>query len=292
MINPKTKTILHVNLEKKEAVTKSYPDLRNFVGGFGLSSKLTLDYIESDPIIFSIGPLNGLFPFASKTCCTFLADGKFIDTYVGGNLSSRLRFTGVDAIVFEGESLGPVAVSITDTEVTFSAPDTDTDMLGIPRKRSVLDATGDKVVVDSYFAFGDQTLITKLRKKGIYSVVVSCSQDFALENLERYQKHYEEILGKSELMLVQKSDHPSCSGCPMGCTKASIGEVGGNVLVHSLVVCIYAEPIYNHIPTVFACLSSLGYDYRHEELEALPDLTHSTIEKIYEKIAGSKLERE
>ncbi len=283
-------SILHVDLRRKESSKKSYPDLKKFVGGVGVSSKLLLDSFDLDPVTLAVGPLNGFFPFASKTCATFVDDGKFVDTYAGGRLSVRLGYSGVRAIVFEGKSSDPVFLSIIDGDVSFASSDSEITKLGVPGQRSVVEVIDDGVVVDRFFKFGEQALAKKLLAMGIAGIVVSGTLETNLEKLVKYDKQYNEVLGMINEMSVQASFNPSCSGCPMGCSKSLLGETGGDVLVHSLVSCIYAENIYSKIPTVFACLASLGYDYVHEDLENLSDLVHANIGLIYEKISDSKLE--
>ena len=81
-------------------------------------------------------------------------------------------------------------------------------------------------------------------------------------------------------MTVTKSTKPSCSGCPMGCEKSRYGEIGGNIFVHSLVGCQFAERIYSDINTTFTCLNSIGYSYVHEDLENLPGLVEETLRLI------------
>ena len=281
---------LHIDLTKKEFAIKSYPELREFVGGVGTASKLILDNIEAEPVVFSVGPMNGYFPFASKACAAFIDEGKFVDTYVGGKLSTRLSFCGMSSVVFEGKSSEPVLLQISEKGVVFFPENNDPKSLGTPGRKVVVTVSENEVGVSDYFHFGNEALARKLYDKGIRGLVVYGSLERSVENPIKYEKLYLEILGKVGSMLVTASDKPSCSGCPMGCDKSSVGENGGNVFVHSLVSCTYAEAIYSDIPTVFACLSSLGYDYVHEELESLPDKIYKNIRSIYEKIGNSELE--
>lgn len=302
MLASKNISVLHIDLEKKEFVTKAYPDFRTLIGGVGVASRLVLDHYYDDPIVFAVGPLNGFYPFASKTCAAFLSNDptnpvfdpatpitetpiNFVDTYGGGRLSTRLKFAGIDAIIFEKKSYEPLSLSITNGDVLFLSYETEPSALGIPGKRSILTLSDDSVKIERSFSFGDKRLAHKLLKAGVISVVVSGTQSYKPENFVRYEREYYDILNKVPEMLVQSGSHPSCSGCPMGCSKASVGENGGNILVHSLVSCIYSEAIYSKIPVVFASLGALGYDYTHEELEALPGLVYSNIRKINEKTA-------
>lgn len=283
-------SVLHIDLKAKTHKTKTYPDLAKYIGGVGIGSKLLIDYIDKDPIVFSVGPLNGFFPFASKTCACFLGEDDFRDTYAGGRLSLRLKFAGIDALMLESKADAPVVLSITDDRVEYLPLGTDLESLGLPGKRSVIELVNGACVVDGYFAFGEAALFDKLTSANVAGIVISGTSTDKLTGLPRYEKQYLEILKMINSMLVAPSEDPSCSGCPMGCHKSSQGETGGNVLVHSLVACIYAETIYSHLPNTFACLNSLGLSYIHEDLEALPDLVYSNIKEINAKIANRKLE--
>ncbi len=66
----------------------------------------------------------------------------------------------------------------------------------------------------------------------------------------------------------------------MGCGKSRVGEIGGNVLIDSLVACQFADKIYTDIGIVFSCLNVLGYNHTHEDMENLPKLIEDTIRKL------------
>ena len=66
----------------------------------------------------------------------------------------------------------------------------------------------------------------------------------------------------------------------MGCEKSQRGEIGGNVLIHSLVSCAFATNIYSNIGVVFSCLNILGYDYTHEDIESLPTLIEQILREL------------
>ena len=66
-----------------------------------------------------------------------------------------------------------------------------------------------------------------------------------------------------------------------GMQKSKVGEIGGNVLLNSLVACQFADKIYTDIGVVFSCLNTLGYEYTHEDIENLPELIEETIRNIY-----------
>ena len=117
-MNYLSKKVLYINLEDRTFDVKSFPELHQFIGGLPLALKLGDMFVEQKPLIFAIGPLNGFFPYVSGTCVLNLA--KSIESfYLGGSLSSRIRFSGFDAIILEGQSEKPVFLEIDSQGATF-----------------------------------------------------------------------------------------------------------------------------------------------------------------------------
>lgn len=269
-----TKKALIINLEKQSAEVKNFPDLHKFIGGVGLGIKLYNIFKEHDPLVISTGPLNGLFPFASKTSIILNNSGALEDLYIGGTLSTRLRFTGIDSLVFLGKGIEEKSIEISNSNVKFLDADAKTHDLGLPGKRSVLEwnHSNNTLLLDNYFTTHEDFLESKFRVKNIRSLVVTGTETFKPQNFPRYKEIYNNVLARTNQMLVDKNTFHSCSGCPMGCEKSKTGELGGNVLVHSLVACNLAERIYADLGITFSCLNVLGYDYTHEDIENLPFL--------------------
>ena len=268
--------ILYINIEKNETEAKTFSELRSYIGGVGLGLKLLSIYKDEDPIIFSVGPLNGFFPFASKTSVVFQNEGSVEDIYFGGSLSFRLRFLGIDALVLSGISKNPVVINIDDV-VSFMKMDEDIKLHGLPGKRSILSLESKGLFLDGYFQASEKILEKKFVEKNVKSVIFTGIKTFPIVNEERYKQIYKEILSRANELSVIKGEYPSCSGCPMGCINSGIGEIGGNVLVHCLVGCSFAEKIYSDVGTIFSCLNSLGYDYTHEDIENAPRLITETL---------------
>ena len=109
---------------------------------------------------------------------------------------------------------------------------------------------------------------------------VTGTEIYKPENFSSYEKLYYNILNKKSELRVEEGVYPSCSNCPMGCGKSRVGEIGGNVLIHSLVACHFADKIYSDIGVVFSCLNLLGYDYTHEDLENLPKLIEDILKRV------------
>lgn len=125
------KKILRIDLSRQTASFEPVPDevYRDFLGGRGLAIKLLFDETTKDtdpmgpdnPLIFSVGPLNGT-PFGSgrMTIMTrsprngFLSDGN-----IGGHFAPQLKYNGVDAMVIKGISEKPCMLVIDNGVVSF-----------------------------------------------------------------------------------------------------------------------------------------------------------------------------
>jgi aldehyde:ferredoxin oxidoreductase len=280
MIDIKTKKVLIIDLEKREAETKSFPDLMKFIGGTGLGLKLLEIYDENNPLILSIGPLNGFFPFSSKASIVLKNDGVVEDLYIGGTLSTRLKFTGLDSIVICGKSSEKMILDIQNTDVVFKDETIDMQSLGLPGKRCLIEYDGKKLLADQYFTTPESYLEKSFIEKNIKGISITGTEFFSPKNFEDYKKLYTNILEKKDGMRVEEGNYPSCSNCPMACGKSKVGEIGGNILINSLVSCQFADKIYTDIGMVFSCLNTLGYEYTHEDIENLPMLIEETIRKI------------
>ncbi len=273
--------VLFIDLKRRTCSIELHPDLIKYIGGVGLGLKLFSLYSELDPLIFSVGPLNGYFPFISKTSIVLNKDGLIEDIYLGGSLSFRIKFAGLDAIVISGVSKGPVYLDICDENVRFISPDkADIGTFGLPGKRSVLEFTRDKLLLDNFFTTPEAFLDSTFKGKNIKGIVFTGSRTFEIEEKGKYESLYKNILSRAKDLTVEKSNFPSCSGCPMGCQHSKMGETGGNILIHSLVSCCYAEKIYSDIGVVFSCVDVLGYDYTHEDLENLPHLVQNVLSEL------------
>ena len=144
----------------------------------------------------------------------------------------------------------------------------------------MLELSNDRVIVDGYFAAPESFLDEKLLSKMVKGMSITGTEKVDVPDMDRYIERYYKVLNQSYTAQVSPGLYPSCSGCPMGCIKSRVGEIGGNVLLHSLVVCQYAEPIYSDISVVFSCLNSLGYDYTHEDIENLPKLIEAVLKDL------------
>jgi aldehyde:ferredoxin oxidoreductase len=279
-MNLNAKKVLVIDLNDQTSEVKSYVELHNFIGGIGLGVKLYEIFYNTEPVILSVGPLNGFFPYASKTSALLNNEGVLEDTYIGGNLSLRIRYSGLDSIVVTGTSDYPVVIDINNTRVNFHPADTDIGTLGLPGKRSTIKNAGKNLLLNDYFTTPENFLGKSLQAKNVIGMVVTGTEIYSPKEFDRYQELYYKILNRKADLSVDEGKHPSCGNCPMGCGKSQQGEIGGNVLIHSMVACQYADSIYNDIGTLFSCLNTLGYGYKHEDIEYLPVLIEETLKRI------------
>ena len=278
-MNFSSKKVLYVNLTTRSFEIKTYPDLHAFLGGLALGLKIISLNKEKSPLVFSVGPLTGAFPFVSKTCILDYSEG-LTELYLGGGLSSRIRFAGFDAMVVFGRSSEPVFLEIRPSEITFlTSPDLFAEA-GLPGRSSKLSFNKQFLVLNDYFYTWENKLAAFFENRNLAGLVVNATLSLDLQNSSVYKALYNEILDRSSDLSVLSADNPSCSGCPMGCAKSQIGETEGNVLVHSLVACKYASAIYSDLGIVFSCLNSLGYDYTHEDLESIPRLVKGLLKEL------------
>lgn len=279
-MNLRSKNVLTINLTKQEAVVKNMEELHPFIGGVGIGLKLLEIYKDKKPLIFSVGPLNGFFPYASKTSLVLEDNGVVEDIYLGGNLSTRIKYSGLDAIVIHGTADNEITLDIHNNNVTFIENCENPSSLGLPGKKSTLVKDNEKALLNEYFTTPGDFLENEMRNKNLKGFTITGTEIYKVPNQKKYQQIYADLLSKQNLMSVEKNSYPSCAGCPMGCGKSKTGEIGGNVLLHSLVACEYSGKIYSDIGISFSCLNILGYDYTHEDIENLPASIEKTIREM------------
>ena len=269
------KNILEIDLDRKTSVMKNRADLAPYIGGVGLSMKLYQEFRSQKPLILSVGPLNGLFPFASKTSVFFGVKNKVYDYYIGGSLSSRIKFANLDAVVILGRSIGDTFLDIQNDQVNFLDYGVDFQSHGLPGRRSVIEFKTNKYLLDNYFRFSGNEADSFFNYKKIMGIVISGTNNIEIKDRKEYDELYKEILKRYEYLTVKKGEFPSCSGCPMGCSKSNIGENSGNFLVHSLCGCQFAKKLYSNPDLLISCLNVLGYSYTHEDIEKYLDTLYN-----------------
>jgi aldehyde:ferredoxin oxidoreductase len=122
--------VLIVDLSKRSFEVEDRSDLfYNYLGGAGVGIKLLEENCPkgADPlgpdnsIVFSVGPLVGLYPLGSKTVSMFKSPltGNLGESHAGGRSAVAIRSAGYGAIVVKGSSESPIYLSISDEGVRF-----------------------------------------------------------------------------------------------------------------------------------------------------------------------------
>jgi len=120
--------VLYIDLSKRESFVEDRYDLfEEWLGGTGVATQLLFEECPEGtdplspeaPIIFSIGPLNALFPVVTKTVATFKSPltGELGESYAGGRLGMAMRFAGHESIVIRGAADRPCYISIKGDKV-------------------------------------------------------------------------------------------------------------------------------------------------------------------------------
>lgn len=121
--------ILIIDLTLKKASIEQIDLKEGLIGGSGLAAYLYSKYglikepalHPEQPLIFTIGPLTGLFPMMSKVVLGFKSpyNEQYAESHAGGRLALALRFTGYLALIIKGESKDLITLEISDQEVHF-----------------------------------------------------------------------------------------------------------------------------------------------------------------------------
>ncbi len=280
-MNPHYKKVLYLNLEEKKYEFKIQEDLNEYVGGIGIATKLLIDNLDLNPVVIASGPLGGYFPYVSKTCVVYLEGEKLKEKYGGGWLGAILNNASIDALLISGFTSEPTVVEVFQDEVSMVAGEMKDE--SYVNKAFDLEINNDGIFSKDYFGFGNTSDLF-LKTLSDIRININITEAFEFKDYYEYEKLYKKILDDYTKLTVEPANNPSCYGCPIGCEKSYLGEDDLNIAVlpRTLVACGYAEQIYKNIPFVYACLSSVGYLYQHEDLEDLPNLLGVIRKKINE----------
>ena len=124
------RNVLYIDLSRKRFWVDDRRELfEEYLGGVGVASKILMEECpkNADPlgpenvIVFAVGPLNGLFPLASKTVACFKSPltGFYGESHAGGRSAIAIRQAGYGAIVIKGASEKPVYVAVHGRRVSF-----------------------------------------------------------------------------------------------------------------------------------------------------------------------------
>jgi len=216
--------VLYIDLAKKESWVEERQELFDqWMGGTGVGIELLSEECPTGadplspeaPIILSIGPLNGVFPVATKAVATFKSPltGELGESYAGGRLHLAMRFAGHEAIVIRGKAELPSYISINDAEVKIKDATSiwgieaqTTGMIlrerepGVGRRSIIrIGPAGEAqvryagVVVDTYRHFGRLGLGATFGSKNLKALVISGTETAEIPDARRYREVYNRL---------------------------------------------------------------------------------------------------
>lgn len=220
------KKVLYIDLSKKKFWIEERHDLfEAYIGGTGVGIKLLQENCSPDteplspdsPIIFAVGPLNGLFPIASKTVAMFKSPHtcNLGESHGGGRSAIAIRMAGYGAIVIKGRSEKPCYLAIHGDKVYFRDA---TTLWGLPEGISAaslirrqepgsglrtimrIGPAGEKLIsyacvtLETYRHFGRLGLGAVFGSKNLKAVVISGKRDLHVANFREYKELYRQLL--------------------------------------------------------------------------------------------------
>ena len=218
--------VLYIDLTKKDIRTEERADLFDaYLGGTGVAIKLLVEECPqgidplsaSNPIIFAVGPLSGLYPLASKTVAMFKSPltGNLGESHCGGRSATAIKFAGYGAIVIKGASDIPLYLAIAGDEVKFRDASSIWSMEAVTVGRVLREVepgagvrtiirtgtAGGKMVryacavTETYRHFGRLGLGAVMGSKKLKALVISADKSVEVPKPKRkeYQRVYDEI---------------------------------------------------------------------------------------------------
>lgn len=222
------KRILYIDLSKKKFWIEERPELfSEYIGGTGVAIKLLHENCKYDidplspenPIIFAVGPLNGVFPIASKTVSMFKSPhtGNLGESHAGGRSAVAIRMAGYGAVVIKGKSERPCYIAIHADKVYFRDATTiwglgeGVSAGSLIRKQEPgaglrtimrIGPAGERMVsyasvtLETYRHFGRLGLGAVFGSKNLKAVVISGKRDLKVTNFKEYRELYENLLNQ------------------------------------------------------------------------------------------------
>lgn len=231
--------VLRIDLTRKRFWVEECPELfEKGLGGTGVAVELLHELCPKDadpfgpenPIIIAVGPLNPLFPLASKAVAMFKSPhtGNLGESHCGGRVALALRLSGFGALVIQGRSEVPVYLAIHHGRVQFrdaralwglSSSLTAGRVLreiepgsgartilriGKAGERLVTYAT---VIAETYRHFGRLGLGAVFGSKNLKALVISGTGTIPIHDPPRYQKVYRELWEKATRSDLMRKYH-------------------------------------------------------------------------------------
>ncbi len=231
--------VLHIDLSNNKHWIEDRSELfKKYIGGTGVAIKLLQEncpkgcdpFSPENPIIFSVGPLTGLFPLASKTVAMFKSPhtGNLGESHCGGRSAIAIRLAGYGAIVIKGKSDEPSYLAIHEDKVFFRDASTLWGMESVftvgriirenepgagLRTIMRIGGAGEKLITyacvttETYRHFGRLGLGAVFGSKKLKAIAISGKRSLPFTDSTQYTKLYDEIYNLSVNSPVMQKYH-------------------------------------------------------------------------------------
>ena len=226
MLNERFIRVLKINLSTKRVRIDKREDLKKYLGGVGVASKLLEENMrpelhalnENQPIVLAVGAATTVFPVITKTVAMFISPltSELGESYAGGRLALTMFNAGFDAIVITGRAENPSYISISANRAEIKDARAfwgmDSDKVGQfvrsrekgSGKRSIIriGPAGENMVnfasvcVDTYRHFGRLGLGAVFGSKNLKAVQVTGDKSIPIKDFKTYFKTYSDIFKK------------------------------------------------------------------------------------------------
>jgi len=237
--NDPLRRVLYIDLTRRKSWAQERPDLfESALGGTGVGIKLLEEECPQgtdplgpgNPIIFSVGPLVGLFPLGSKTVAMFKSPhtGNLGESHAGGRSAVAIRMAGYGAIVIRGSSAAPVYLVVNGDQVHFRDAaalwglhsaytvgsvlrerESGSGMRTILRigRAGERQVTYASVIAETYRHFGRLGLGAVMGSKRLKALVIDGRRSLPVADRKAFRAVYDEVFKASTESPVMKKYH-------------------------------------------------------------------------------------
>lgn len=237
--------VLYIDLARRRARVEERPELfEDALGGAGVGIRLLEEECPAgvdplgpeNPIIFTVGPLVGLFPLAAKTVAMFKSPhtSNLGESHAGGRSAVALRMAGYGALVIRGASTMPVYVVVDGDEVYFrdatalwglrsayTVGSVLRDREGGAGTRTILrigrageqQVTYASVIAETYRHFGRLGLGAVFGSKQLKALVIAGRRALPVDDKRAFRTVYDELFRAATVSPLMKKYHDL--GTPM-----------------------------------------------------------------------------
>jgi len=232
------KKIIRVNLDT--GICDIFEDeklYKEWMGGTGVATRLltqecpdgTAPLSPENPMIFSIGPLNGYFPVITKTVAMFKSPltGNMGESHGGGRFFQAMNSAGISALIIKGKSDRPCYISIHNDDVAIKQAGSIWGQSALATDRILREAEKDRgkvsiarigpagermsryaaVTVDSARHFGRMGPGAVFGSKNLKALVIGGNRSLPILDKKEFNRLYKEIYTEIKDSSLMKKYH-------------------------------------------------------------------------------------